>query len=282
MSGLFAAQQVSSPANFQVFRSDGHPGSQPGVGSNRFQPLKSRFVHSGAGRIEEVSVATFPPAPDSSAKLMQLGQAKAVRMVHDDCVGAGHIQPVFDNSRGHQHIEFLVPEIHHHRFQLFFRHLPVPHPNPRFGHQLGEVSGNPIDGLHPVMYEKYLTVTQKFAPDGGRDLFIRVGSHIGQDRVAVLGWGGEGAHAANPGDGHLQSARNRGGAHRQNVNVSTQSLEGFLVLHPETLFFVNHHQAQVFKPDIARQQGVGSDYHFDGAVFQPGFNPGGILSCGKA
>ena len=64
-------------------------------------------------------------APHATAQLVELGQTEPVGAVDDDRVGAGDVQAVLDDRRGHQHIGLVLGEAQHDLFQLALAHLPV-------------------------------------------------------------------------------------------------------------------------------------------------------------
>jgi len=115
-----------------------------------------------------------------------------------------------------------------------------------------------------------LTLAGQLAPDRRPDLAGVEGSGEGEDRVTLLGRGGDDAHLADPGDRHLQGARDRGGAHRQHIDVEPQLLQRLLVFDPEALLLVDDHQTQVLERDLVGQQPVSADDHIDGAVGETG------------
>ena len=63
---------------------------------------------------------------------MQLRQTETVCAMHDDRVGAGHINAGLNNGGAQQHIEALLVKIAHDCFQIAFGHLAVSHPDARF------------------------------------------------------------------------------------------------------------------------------------------------------
>ena len=77
------------------------------------------------------------------------------------------------------------------------------------------------------------------------------GTGEGQHRVALLRWGGDGAHLPDAGDGHLQGARDRRRRHGQHVDVHPQPLQLLLVLDAEALLLVDDHQTEVLELDLA-------------------------------
>ena len=131
-----------------------------------------------------------------------------------------------------------------------------------------EPGRGPLDRLDPVVHVEDLALAQQLAPDRGGDLLLVVGADERQDRVPLLRRRRERRHLADAGDRHLERARDRRRAHREDVDVGPQLLELLLVLDAEALLLVDDDQAEVLEPHLAREQPVGADDDVDGAVAQ--------------
>ena len=73
------------------------------------------------------------PAPDAPAQLVELRQAEVGRVVDDDRVGVGNVQPILDDGRADQHVDLARGEIEHHVLKLVLGHLPMPDGELRLG-----------------------------------------------------------------------------------------------------------------------------------------------------
>ena len=140
--------------------------------------------------------------------------------------------------------------------------------NARIWNQLGELCGDSVDAGHPVVHEKDLPLAQQFPADGRPDLLVVVRPDEGENRMPVFRWSRQRRHLPDAGDRHLQGARDRRRAHRQDVDIGFQLFEGVLVLDAETLLLVDDDQAEVLDGDVLRQQPVRSDDDVDGSVGQ--------------
>ena len=133
------------------------------------------------------------------------------------------------------------------------------------GHELADAPGDPVDRLDAVVHEEDLALAHELAVDGGRDLLVVVGADEGQDRMALLRRRLDHRHLPDPGDGHLQGARDRGRRHGQDVDVGPQRLEVLLVLDAEALLLVDDDQAEVLEAHSRGEQPVRADDHVDGS-----------------
>jgi hypothetical protein len=72
---------------------------------------------------------------------VELGEAIALRPIHNQRVGVRDIKAGFDDRRGDQHIKASLPEIDHDLLQVSFCHLPVSNGNPGLWNQLSYLLG---------------------------------------------------------------------------------------------------------------------------------------------
>ena len=119
--------------------------------------------------------------------------------------------------------------------------------------ELAQFGRRLLDGLHPVVDVEDLTLTSQLATDGRNHLTLVVGAGEGEHRMTLLRRRGDRAHLTDTGHRHFQGARDRGGAHRQHVDVDPHALEGLLVLDTEALFLVDDDQAEILELDLLGQ-----------------------------
>ena len=269
MPGLLVAEHVAGTADLQVFHGDRHAGAQICVGRQRGQPVVRSLGQRLLGRVEEVGVAALAGASDPATKLVQLRQAHPVGAVDNQGVRGRHVDAGLHDGGADQHVDVAFPEVEHHLLQVAFRHLAMRGDDGRLRHRLAQLSGHLLDVLHPVVDEEDLPLTSQFTTDRGSHLSLVVGPGEGQHRMALLGRGGDGRHLADAGDGHLEGARDRGGTHRQHVDVDAHFLECLLVLDAEPLLLVDDHQAQVGELHLVTDQPVGADRDVDASGRQP-------------
>ena len=135
-------------------------------------------------------------------------------------------------------------------FQLLFSHLAVSHADAGVGDQLLNGRGAGKNRIDAVVQEIHLSTALQFLIDGGADqLRIEVRDH-GMNRQAILGRSLDHAHVANAQHRHMQRARNRRGAHGQDVDIFSNLLQPLLVADAEALLFVDDHQAEIAKFDV--------------------------------
>ena len=94
---------------------------------------------------------------------------------------------------------------------------------------------------------------------------LLVGRDVGLDRLPVLRRRLDDRHVADPGDRHVQRARDRRRRQREHVEVGAQPLQALLLHDPEALLLVDHQQPQALEADIPGEQAVGADRDVHGA-----------------
>ncbi len=269
MPGLFAAEEVTSSAYFQVLHGNGHTGAEVGVLGNGGEPVVRGFGERFVRRVEKVRIRAFPTTPDTSPQLVQLGETEHVGTFHDEGVGIGDVEPGFDDRGTDEHVELLFPERDHHLFEGVLAHLAVGGGDTRLRDELAQPRRGRVDRLHPVVDEENLALSQQFAPDRCGDLPVVARADEGEHRVPFLRRGVDRRQLPDTGDRHLQRPGNRGGAHREHVHRGPHLLQVFLVLDAEPLLLVDYHQAEILEVGRGRQQPVGSDDYVDTALGEP-------------
>ena len=83
-------------------------------------------------------------------------------------------------------------------------HLPVGDGDARFGHEFAQPARHALDGIHAIVDEEDLPVSDEFTMDRRRDLLVVVGPDIGEDRMPLFRRRLDRGHLTNPREGHLQ------------------------------------------------------------------------------
>ena len=69
------------------------------------------------------------------------------------------------------------------------------------------------------MDKEDLPLSNQLSPNRSRHLLLAVATDVGEDRVTLFGWGGQGGHLSNTGNRHLQGSWNWGSTHRKHIDV---------------------------------------------------------------
>ena len=259
MAGLLVAEQIAGAADLKILQGDAHARSEISVLGNGREPLMGSLGERPLGVVEEIGVRPLAATADPPAQLVQLAQTEVIGPVDDERVRVGDVDARFDDSRADEHVDLLVPEVDDHLLKRTLAHLPVGDRDSRLRHEIAQPRCDPVDRLDPVVNEEHLAVSEQLAADRSRDLLIVIGADEGEHRVALLRWGLDDRHLANPGHRHLQGARDWGSRHCEDIDIRAESLEVLLVLDAEPLLLIEDDQAEILEPNPRGDESVGAD-----------------------
>ena len=154
-------------------------------------------------------------------------------------------------------------KLEHRLLQRVLVHLPVGFEEAGAGHQAAQPLGRLRQRVDPVVEDEGLAAALDLALDRLADQVLVVGADVGADRAPALGRGLDHRDVAQPGEAHLQGARDRRRRERQHVDLQLQLAQQLLLLDPEALLLVDDDQAQLLGADVAREQPVGADQDVD-------------------
>jgi hypothetical protein len=208
-------------------------------------------------------------SPHPSPELVKLGEAELVGVFDQDGVDAGNVQTGLDDGGADENIRLAAAEAEHGGFQFAFLHLPVGDHDAGTGNPFPQASGHVFDALDTGHHVEDLAAAIEFLTRRTADGFGVVGGEVGFDGAAGRGRRGDQAHFAHAGQRHVERPGNGGGAEGEHVHFGFEGLDFLLLVHAKALFFVHHHQAQVFELDGFAEQLVGADDH----IQFPGLEP---------
>ena len=247
-------------------RGDLEAGAQLGELLEHLQPLLRVTRHRPARRHQQVRIGPLAAAADPAADLVELREPEVIGAVDQDGVGAGDVQAGLDDGRAEEHVVLAVDEVGHHLFQLALLHLAVRHGDLRLRHELRQVVVDAADRLDPVVQEEDLPAARQLPFDRLLDGGAVELADEGADRAAVHRRRADDGEVAHAHHGHVQGARDGGRREGDHVDQLAQLLQLLLVLDPETLLLVDHHQPQILERHVLREQPVGADQHVDLAL----------------
>ena len=136
----------------------------------------------------------------------------------------------------------------------------------RLGHERAQPLGRLVDRLDAVVQEERLPSARALALDRRLDELLVVLADVGLDGPAALGRRLDHRQVADPGDRHLQRARDRRRAHREHVDSQLDLAQQLLLLDAEALLLVDDQQAELLRAHVAREQPVRADQDVDSAL----------------
>ena len=139
------------------------------------------------------------------------------------------------------------------------------HLDARVGHERAQARRRLLDRQHAVVEVVDLSAARELARDGGAHGLVRVAHDLRLHRHALARRRAQERKIARARHGEVERARNRRGAHRQDVRRGAQALEVFLVAHAEALLLVDDDEAEVVELHLRGQDGVRADHDVGGA-----------------
>ena len=181
----------------------------------------------------------------------------------EDRVDVGHVDPALDDRRAEEHVRFVAQEGVDPVFELVLLHLAVGHHDPRLGHHAPQRLAHRLDRAHAVVEEEDLAPAAYLAQDRLANQPLVEAADLGPDRQAVDGRRFDDGEIADPGEGHLQRARNRRRGERQDVDGLLQLLDPLFVRDAEALLFIHDEESEVLELDILLEDAVGRNHDVD-------------------
>ena len=266
MPALGLAQHIACASDLQIPHGNAETASQFRVLPDRAQTLLGRLLQHEVSPVHQESVSCTAGPADPAPELVKLGKAHPVRVVDDHRIYVRDIEAGLYNCRSDQDIDVRVDKIVHDVLDLLGVHLPVGVGDPGLRHQFLHLFRHIRDRGHMIVDKIDLSVPGQLSADRLPDGLLIVLHDKGLDRKPVLRRFLQDAHIPDPGEAHVERARDRRGRQRQNVHFLAQLLDLLLMGDAEALLLVHDQQAQVFKGDILRQEPVGSDHDINSAV----------------
>ena len=226
-------EQVAGAADLEVAHRDLEPGAELGELTDRLQPLVRLLGEHAVGRVQEVRVRALTAAADAAAQLVELREAEQVGTVDDERVHRRHVDAALDDRGAHEHVELVLPEVHHDPLEAGLVHLPVRDRDARLRDQRAHLFGDELDVAHTVVHVEHLALAEQLPPDGLGDRAVVVLADVGEDGLAVFRRRVDEREVADAGERQLERARDRRGREREHVDVGAQLLDELLVRHAE-------------------------------------------------
>ena len=197
---------------------------------------------------------------------MELAEAEEVGSPDHQRVDRGHVDPRLDDGRADEDVGLAIGEVHHDGLERALVHLAVGDGHRGLWHELTDASSGIVDVRHPVVDEEGLALSEQLAADRLADRPVLVLSDVGEDGTSIDRRGAHHGEVADPGERHLERARDRARRQGEHVDALRQPLDRLFVRDAESLLLVDHQQAQVLEGDVLGEEAVRADHDVDGPV----------------
>src|SRR6266540_828875 len=259
VTGLLVAEQVARAANLEVAHRDRETGTQLGVVGERRQAGPRFGGQLGHVRIEQVRVRGHVGSPDTSADLVQLRQAELIRALDDQRVRLGDVESGLDDRRRDERIRVAAEEGVHLLLQLALSHLPVRDEEAQVRTELPQLLRRLVDGLDAVVEVEALAVAFDLALERQLDELLVELADGRANRAPSLRRRLDDGDVAQPGQRHVQGARDRGRAQRQHVDLEAQRAQQLFLGDAEALLLVEDDEPEFLRDDVAAEDAVRAD-----------------------
>ena len=266
VTGLFGAEKGTCTADFEVAHGDAEAAAEGSVLADGVEPFAGVAARDGITREEKEGVGLAVGATNAAAKLVEVGESKAVGAIDENGIGIGDVDTTLDDGGGEEDIGFAFHELVHYDFEFVFFHLAMADDDFGLGDQFLDAVAQDLDGADAVVEKEDLAAAGEFVLDGLFDEAFVVLMDFGFDGIAVGGRGVDGGHVAHAHEGKVEGAGDGGGGEGEDVDLAEAFLEGLLVFDSEALFFVDDDEAEVLVGEVGREEAVGADDDIDGAV----------------
>ena len=162
LAALIVAEQFARATDLQIVGRQRKTGAEIFERGDRLQPLGRILGHQLGMGGEQVGIGLMVRAANPTPQLVQLGQTEMIRPIHDDGVGAWHIDAGLDDGGADQEVEALVVEVGHDPLKVTFAHLAVGDADAGLRHQFRQIGGALLDALDIVVQVVDLTTTLEF------------------------------------------------------------------------------------------------------------------------
>ena len=263
VAGLLVAEEVAGAADLEVTHRDCETGTELGVVRERRESrtrIRRELRHVG---IEEIRVRRDIRAPDAAADLVQLRQAERVGAFDDERVRLRDVQTGLDDRRRHEHIAIAAKERVHLLLQVALAHLAVCDDEAEVRRELLELLRDLVNRLDAVVQIEGLSPSLGLAFERKLDELLVVFGDGRANRTTPLWRGLDDGDVPQPGERHVQRARDRSRAEREHVDLEPKAAQQFLLCDAEALLLIEDHEAQLIRDHVATEDPMRPDEHVD-------------------
>src|SRR6266480_4787568 len=263
---LLGSEEIAGTAQLEILERDLVSGAELGVVLENRQAAVRIFVD----RVRHEQVAARAPmrAPDASAKLIKLRQAKGIGAVHEHRVGVRHVEAGLDDHRRDEYVDLAIDEAPHDALQLPLAHLTVADANARARNDAPDVLGHSVDGLDAVVNEKDLSTAIELPGNSFVDEAIVPRLDVSEHGRAVARRSLHQSHVAQTSERQMQRSRYRRRRQGEYVGIESEPFQAFLVFDTEAMLFVDDDESELGEGNIGAEQPMRSDHDVDLARLQ--------------
>ena len=202
-------------------------------------------------------------AADAAADLVELAEPERVGALDDQRVGLRDVDARLDDRRRDEHVRVAGEEGVHPLLEVALAHLPVRDEEAEPGAELAELLADLLDRLDAVVEVERLAAARVLPLERHLDQLLVVLPHARPDRPPPLGRRLDDRDVAQPGERHVQRARDRRRGEREHVDLEPERAEELLLGDAEALLLVEDDEPELLRDHVAREDAMGADEDVD-------------------
>jgi hypothetical protein len=156
----------------------------------------------------------------------------------------------------------------HPLLELLLGHLAVRDEEAKSRTQLLELLSRFVDRLDSVVEVERLAAARVLALESALDELLVVLAHRRTNGATPSRRRLDDRDVAEPGERHMERARNRGGGEREDVDLEPERAQELLLRHPEALLLVENDEAEILRNHVAREDAMRADEDVDLALLE--------------
>src|SRR6266540_595683 len=221
-----------------------------------YASTRGQLGHVG---IEEIRVRGHVGSADAPTDLVQLREAELIGALDDERVRLRDVETRLDDRRRDKHVRVSAQEGVHLLLELPLAHLAVCDEEAKVRRQLTQLLLDLVDRLDAVVQVEALTAALDLALERElHHLFVEF-AHRRADRPATFGRRLNDGDVPQPREGHVQRARDRRRAEREDVDLEPQRAQQLLLRDAEALLLVEDDEAELLRDHVAAEDAVRPD-----------------------
>ena len=244
---LLRTEQISRAAQLEVAQGYLKAGTELRVIAHRFKTLVGYLGYHRPSRVCEVSIRTSARASYASAQLMQLRESEAVCALDYQRIRIRHVYSGLDDRRADKNVYLTAYQLRPYIGYLLTVHLSVRKGYSCLRYQFSQSAAGLFYRFDAIVQPEYLSSAMQLLAHGIGKNDLVIFEHEGLDRQSVAGSLLEYAHVTYAAHRHIKRSRYRSGGQGENIDVSRQLLQLFLLSDAEALLLVHNEQTEVME-----------------------------------
>ncbi len=200
---------MARASEFRVFRGDRESAAQVAVVGQRAEPFSGGRRERCSRAVEEIRVGLLGASAHATPELMQLREAVALGIGHNERIHAGNINAVLQEGGADEEPRAAFQEADEGSLQVRAPEAPVKDFHRDTGKPFLDLSFPTVQIFNAVVQKEYLPAAVHLPSDGLPESVFMQGSHIGANGLSAGWWCAEEAHILEGNQGLIEGSGDR-------------------------------------------------------------------------